>query len=397
MSLLSRTCLALALGLSLLVLSTVQVGDARAQKDDKFDKKSVTFNSVDGVELKGTYWTSKGGKPKNACVLLLHNFSKQKGGTSHDDGWDSLAEALAEDGYNVLSFDFRGHGDSKSVGKQFWDTQRFPHNAALLKRGPVRELPTTLDAKDFQAVGVQAYYPHMVDDIAAAKAFLDNKAGGSAANLIVIGAGEGAALGAMWMTSEFHRFRDKSEGPVIPMVRMNPNLDTEPEGKDLVCGIWLTISSTVEGRAIPLDTWVNEVGGKKYHVPMLFMYGQNDDNGKKRAAQVLGRLMGPNYRLMGSEQGENPLNPLVKYTRDWAVKDTKLEGSQLLQGSLDTNAIIKGYIKHVLEDRGSKENKRHDQEKYRFFWVFMNSMVPAKNAGEELMMPIDPKRLGILR
>jgi dienelactone hydrolase len=393
MSLLSRTRLALAAGLSAVALCLVQAGGAAAQKEDaKFKKDTVTFRTVDGVELKGTFWTNPDSK-KNAAVLLLHNFSKQKGGDRSDEGWAALGESLAKEGYTVLSFDFRGHGDSKEVGKEFWTLQKFPHNKLALKMGaPPKEIPTAIDYKDFQTTP-SSYYPHLVDDIAAAKAFLDNKAGGASGNLVVVGAGSGATLGAMWMASEYRRYRDKTENP---QVGTRLNLDADPEGKDIACGIWLTISGNLESHQVPVDSWLVEVGGKKNKVPMLFLYGADDAKGKQNASIALTRLM-PGYKMMESAEGLNKFEPALKLTRDYAIEGTKLDGSQLLQKSLSTNAVIKGYIDKVLEERGSKETKRHEAEKFRYVWVVPGTTQPrpAKQAGEEFMMPINPTTLGV--
>jgi pimeloyl-ACP methyl ester carboxylesterase len=393
MSLLSRTRPALAVGLSVAAVFLL-AGGASAQ--NKFKKDTVTFRTVDSVELKGTLWTPDKAT-KNACVLLLHNFSKQKGGDRSDEGWVGLGEDLAKEGYTVLSFDFRGHGDSKTVGKDFWNVMKFPQNNLALKKGgpALKELPTAIDYKDFQTTP-STYYLHLVDDIAAAKAFLDNKAGGAAGNTIVIGAGHGATLGAMWMASEWHRYRDKSaEDPMAIVGR--PNLDADPEGKDIACAVWLTMSGNVDTHQVPaVTTWLEDVGGKKNKVPMLFLYGADDADGKRKAGTALARIM-PGYKLMESAEGLNKFEPALKLTRDYAIEGTKLDGSQLLQKSLSTNAVIKGYLDKVMEERGNKETKRHEQEKFRYFWVFNRQVTPAKKAGEEFMMPINPMNLGVVR
>jgi dienelactone hydrolase len=397
MTLLSRTRIALAIGLSLVVLPALG-GYARAQdkKDgDKPEKKAVSFRSVDGVELKGTYWSSTKGN-KNACVLFLHNFSRKSGGNRNDDGWNDLAEDLAKEGYNVLSFDFRGHGESTTVGKEFWNKQLFPHNLVLLK-GTVKAdmLPTKIDYKDFtQSTG---YYPHLVDDIAAAKAYLDGNAGKSAGNLVIVGAGEGATLGALWMTAELRRYREKTENGMGPTL-LN-NFETEPEGRDIACAIWLSLSPSVDNRAMLYDTWLEEVGSsKKNKVPMLFVYGKDEPaNGTAiRTARAALQKISPGYKLLGSDKGENK-DAAIKFTRDYAV-DTKLEGSQMLQGQLNTGSVVKGWMNKVIEDRGNKETKRHDSEKYRYVWVSqLNLRMPrlAKQAGEEFMFPIPVNDPGI--
>jgi len=87
-----------------------------------------------------------------------------------------------------------------------------------------------------------------------------------------------------------------------------------------------------------------------------------------------------------------------KFTRDYAI-DTKLEGSQLLQKDLNTKNVIKGYVNLVMEDRGSKEIKRHDSTKYRYYWMDPTQKTPqlAKMAGEDLLLPIRLRMLGIMQ
>lgn len=394
MSLLSRPRLAVVFGLSLAVLAAVR-SDAGAQAPEK---KNVTFRTVDSVDLRGTLWTTPNAK-KNACVLLLHNLSRKGGGNRNDDGWDALANDLAKEGYTVLSFDFRGHGDSTTVSKEFWDKSKFPYNQALLRNKvilKVDDYPTKIDYKDFPVTG--SYYPHLVDDIAAAKAFLDSKVGGAANNTIVIGAGEGATLGAMWMAAEYRRYRERMEN-VMPQIPPSlRSLEPDPEGKDLVCGIWLTISNSLDNKLQSnLGSWLSEVGGKqnKLPVPMLFLYGKDDPNrlNKQTTATVLQKMI-PGYRMMEAAEGLNK-DPNHKYTRDYAI-DTKLEGSQLLQKSLNTSAIIKDYLGKVMDERGSVERKHHEPEKYRYFWYVSGARMPviAKLAGEEFMLPIQPTMMG---
>jgi hypothetical protein len=394
MSLLCRTRLGLALCLALVVISGVHAADDPPKEPAKFKKDNVTFRTVDYVDLRGTLWTPSTTK-KNCCVMLLHNLSRKSGGNRNDDGWDALAEDLAKEGYTVLSFDFRGHGDSTAVAKDFWDFTKFPHNRPILPKGKVimkvDDYPSKIDYKDFPVTG--SYYLHFVDDIAAAKVFLDSKGGGAAGNTVLIGAGEGATLGALWLNSEHRLYREKTENG-MPGMRYNPEPD--PEGKDIACAIWLSISQNIDRkRQDNLNTWLDEVAGKRnaLSVPMLFMYGKDDPTGKSTAGYALRKMM-PAYQMMEATPGPNK-DKNHPFTRDWSV-DTKLEGSQLLQKSLNTNTIIKAYLKDVMEDRGSRESKRHDPEKFRFFWTIPSSRTPviAKESGEQFMLPIPVSQLG---
>src|SRR5262249_32672335 len=102
----------------------------------------------------------------------------------------------------------------------------------------------------------------------------------------------------------------------------------------------------------------------------------------------------PGYKLMESAEGLNKFEPALKLTRDYAIEGTKLDGSQLLQKSLTTNSVIKGYLDKVMEERGNKETKRHEAEKFRYYWVFSGQLKRAKKAGEEFMRPVTPTTLG---
>jgi pimeloyl-ACP methyl ester carboxylesterase len=66
----------------------------------------VDLKAADGAVLKGTYF---GAGKDGPGVLLLHQCNMQR------HAWDGLATQLAASGINVLTFDFRGFGDSGGV------------------------------------------------------------------------------------------------------------------------------------------------------------------------------------------------------------------------------------------------------------------------------------------
>lgn len=84
---------------------------------DKGDPKEggVSYKDVniysDGVRMSGTMWTPAAGTPSPCpAILLTHGW----GGTrAHLDG--RYAPNFARAGFKVLSFDYRGHGDSDGV------------------------------------------------------------------------------------------------------------------------------------------------------------------------------------------------------------------------------------------------------------------------------------------
>lgn len=66
--------------------------------------ENIKFKTSDGVELAGLLWDRKA----PVSVILMHMMPAKK------ESWSPFGEELAESsGYNVLAFDFRGHGESE--------------------------------------------------------------------------------------------------------------------------------------------------------------------------------------------------------------------------------------------------------------------------------------------
>src|SRR5579864_4721764 len=91
--------------LSLFILGAAFVArPADAQQTP--EPRVVDLPATDGVVLKGTYFSA--GK-EGPGVLLLHQCNMQR------HAWDGLAAEMAASGINVLTFDFRGFGESGGV------------------------------------------------------------------------------------------------------------------------------------------------------------------------------------------------------------------------------------------------------------------------------------------
>jgi dienelactone hydrolase len=81
-------------------------------------KKDVDIQAPDGVNLRATYFSA--GRPGPA-MLLLHQCNMDR------HAWDGLAADLAGSGFNVLTVDYRGFGESggakatgPSAARQKW-------------------------------------------------------------------------------------------------------------------------------------------------------------------------------------------------------------------------------------------------------------------------------------
>jgi hypothetical protein len=203
---------------------------------------------------------------------LLHKY----GGNRQQKGWDELAQALSKE-FSVLSFDFRGHGDSTTVNQAFWVGSNNTIKNAARK-------PNKISYKDFPA----NYLPMLANDVAAAKRYLDqqNDAGAcNSSNLVVIGAEEGAAIGALWINTEWQRKR-LIKNPIGNWVA---DPQGKVEGEDIASAIWLSIPQKLNG--MDVGGWLkgpyNKVRDK---VPMVFFYGLQDSKAQTAATKLLGEL-----------------------------------------------------------------------------------------------------------
>jgi pimeloyl-ACP methyl ester carboxylesterase len=363
-----------------------------ARADDK-PGKSVTFETSDGVKLRGVFYANADQlKKKEAVVLLLHNFDMKTGGDSHADGWDALAEALQKDGYAVLTFDFRGFGESKKiVPAKFWDFSKDDHNKAV-KGWKKKPLPETIDHQDFEA----AYYPYLVNDVAAARRFLDRSNDDREINtssLIVIGAGEGATVGALWMASEWHRKKAKLDAAGhVQFDKFNHPVLEEAEGRDLAGALWLSLSPTLAGRNQPeLRRWLGEVGGAD-QVPMGFYYGGEDAAGEKNAVHGLDEIRSA-AKQIDSKLDDDGFKAKYPRTIKFPIGDTKLVGSELLQKDLPTQEAVLKYVNPVMEDRGTIGRRTRNLPTATYFWVFPGAQPVLAGPADEETPPLIPVNL----
>ena len=72
--------------------------------DTATHSQTVSINSTDGVVLVGTYFEAE--KPGTPALLLLHQWQSGR------HTWDDFAKEMQNDGFNVLSIDGRGFGES---------------------------------------------------------------------------------------------------------------------------------------------------------------------------------------------------------------------------------------------------------------------------------------------
>jgi pimeloyl-ACP methyl ester carboxylesterase len=299
------------------------------------EPERVRFETADFVTIQGTYYASDKGK-RAPCAILLHPI----GENSQMEGWDDLAKTLQKKGIAVLTFDFRGHGDSTSVEDKFW---YHPINRTLKSYKPGK-LKAQISFKDFTT---PRQYAMLVQDIAAARHFLDqrNDAGEcNSSNLIVVGAESGAALGALWIWTEWQKPRFNTAVPGVT------TKGRQVEGQDISCAVWLGITPNVGTGRLLVDGWLRPPVREK--VPMLFLYGEGDKKGATYARHLYTET------LRASDKDKQ-----MQYTRMRDVKGAKQSGRDLLNKSLETLGLIEYYVDTVLADRGGNTYVKRDADR----------------------------------
>lgn len=316
------------------------------------EPERVRFITADFVEIQGLYYAGDQGI-KSPAVIMLHPL----GGSIETPGWSDLAKKLQEKHFAVLTFDFRGHGNSTSVTPQFWTAE--PTNQGL-KSFKGSKSKSTISHNDFRTA---ANTVSLINDICAAKRFLDTKNDTSECNsakTFVIGAGSGATLGAVWINSEWRRRPMKSGFPVV-----NNN---QPEGHDIAGAVWLSMASSAGGgstRWAPrLETYLSAPAVRD-NTPMLFIYGDQDAKSASLAKSLHAALV----RGLKDKKVKD-LDKVV------GLKDTKLAGAELLgKPSLGTEGTLIQYLEKVIEDRSTNPWGKKDVDKSVFTVFPINSFL----------------------
>jgi hypothetical protein len=334
------------LGLLAAALLAVLARPASAQKNAN-EAQPVTIVTADLVELKGHFYPSAKGAGAPA-VMLLHALNED----SKKGGWIALAKALQKEGYAVLRFDFRGCGDSTTVKpgapaakpgmppkRGFW-TER--DNQTYYK-GLVQKLPTSIDLKQFNP----GYYPILINDIAAAKAWLDT-APCNSNNLTLIGAKDGAVLGAIWLYSEWSRYR------VVPDPRLMkevPDLEN-PEGQAVTAAIWLSMTPTLGSRSVSLATLLHKAAAEN-KTAMLFFAAKGDTAGRKTALAL--------EKVFKNGKGKKSNVAPSTGVGDPGL-DGKIVGSALLTGGVP--AALAGWLKGTEKDKNVRKSEAEARDPY---------------------------------
>jgi hypothetical protein len=338
-------------------------------------QEKVHFHSVDHLQLAGTLYHGWKGK-RGMTVLMLHDL----GSNRSSPGWKRLAQALQAEGHTVLTFDFRGHGDSKKVTPQFW---KYPVNKSLptcVSFLPAENQPKSLEVADLPF----EYRPWLIEDIAAARTYLDlrhDEPSGpvNTFNLVVIGAGQAAALGSLWLASEGYRYNASEMG--------NQILVKWPEKLSVLQAVWIGMADPLKLSPFGIHNWL-EGAHEKPLVPITFIYGEEDIDTSTLLSLPIQKKFGNEFVLRGVRRSGQDLLDLDSHAAA-QIQKYLVKTLQSLPSASPSTAVtwVPREIKKLRSLWRIPQKPPDGKEKVSWF--------EAKRVGEETTSPVPFHLLGI--
>ena len=172
------------------------------------------------------------------------------------------------------------------------------------------------------------YLPVYVNDLAAVRLHLDQKNDQNEVNtssIYLVGAGDTAALGMMWLTAEWAR---PGVAPMLPnglqykCVPQSTQFPPDPPaGADIAGAVWLSADRPTSIPEATMKAWPRSPGKLRDNNKMLFLYGADDAAAEHDAEAYFHKvLVAEGNREMRS----------VEQTFLFPVAKTRLNGMNLL-------------------------------------------------------------------
>jgi pimeloyl-ACP methyl ester carboxylesterase len=249
-----------------------------------------------------------------------------------------------------MTFDFRGHGESKIINpEKFWN---YPPNAQFSTKKPDLK-KRTIDIKDFRA----NYLPYLVADLVAARQDIDNRndsGGCNSSNIVLIGAEEGAAVGMMWLASEY--FRESihpvntgrlPNSPPVPLIIAEGLRFDRAAGEDIAGAIWLSYTRSPNRITFPHQAVRTLVPRMREQIPMWFAHGAEDTVAAADATYLYEQVL-----------QAHKLKDKTDFTSKYAIPKTKLRGASLLgKPELNVEETIEKFLKKMVDRRPNEAKK----------------------------------------
>jgi dienelactone hydrolase len=326
------------------------------------------ISTVDGVKLNATFYPSA--KKNSAVVIMVHPIGEGKNSKAPE--WKGMAEHLQSKDYAVITFDFRGHGDSTTVDPDvFWGEMKKGAtltNAQIWNRKNIKlgKDNDVLEWKDFSKNTM--YLPTLCNDIAAVRAYLDrqNDLGEcNSANILVIGADTGGTLAAIWINSEWSRFK-ATPNPMFPT--KPATLDKTAEGNDIRGAVFLTIQPQFDSNRKLKLPMILKNACYDHGMGAVFVYGSEDAAASSSAKNLEKSL----------KVAKNKKHDYIQLL----PRTTNLGGVKLLQNGLKTEKEITSWFDDLVKERGTDWAQR-DFVNTNYAWQLPKMIVPAHRKGDK--------------
>lgn len=129
---------------NLLLIGAILISGCISQPQANIMSEQVSIKTSDGVELVGSFYKSN----SDRGIVLLHMLNRNR------NDWNEFAEQLQKEGFNALSIDLRGHGqslhkDGRTIGWQLFSAKDF--NDMILDVNASKEF---LDGKGIKKISL---------------------------------------------------------------------------------------------------------------------------------------------------------------------------------------------------------------------------------------------------
>lgn len=320
-------------GVAVLITGIAFLFNAQNTLGQQAEPEVVRIETVDGLNLWGK-WFQGGKGNKSDTVIMVHAYGKE---CSKGSQWEDLAKSLQKEDFSVIMFDLRGHGESaKTQALQDWKKfceERYNKLSGYILNPNANTQEIKKD-KPFQP----AYYPYLINDLAAVRRFVDKKNDANNCNsgrIFIIAEGSICPLVMMSVSTEFLR------NGVYPAV-VGANAPEHPAGKDIAGLVFLSWANSIgpgHNAAINLmntawkkpEIWQENKANPtfvaermKENVAMTFVYSKDD----KASEAEMRRWYNNRFGMKGKED-----KLLRKYSFEMAA--AKLAGINLMDVLVD--------------------------------------------------------------